>query len=1102
MQMAWLQSKMLLVRAYEQQKEWGVSLQLLTEVLTYTPRNVGAILQRASLLNRVARYEEAMAVVEPVVTSKPPQPPEVQAEALKIKAASLYGLGNRPEADKIIASLNSPDAVLSLARSHIIGGEQELALGELNGVLAKDPGNAMALNLAVLANMQLDRKDAAKKLLEEALAKYPNNAGFQMMRATLNNGSGNTIEVQTQIINSITDEYSRSMAFADMYARAGDRVNQLASLEAAEKAVENDTNRTQEKLADIVERVFSLVVAMGTSGKDEAEKKKYWDIGRTYVQKAERFNIDGLSGKLYDGQLQCAEGNTKDGLQLLEQAVSSRPDFAQGHAILGTAYMTVGRSTDAAEQFRQAIVEKPDNLPALKSLIYIELQKGDSASAEQAQVYLKQALLFAPHDSQLTEFGDILAINGTGDLAEAVRVREEAYKKDPGNITNLRHLAILYVRAKEPSKAIDLLRPQYEKNPDDLGIADTLARLYRENQKTNEALTIYERFLTNKDPAIRFQATLLLGELYQSMGQMEQAVQTYTEAMGMEPAGSDQAERRMADLYFDKEDMKHAGENYQKLLDKEQAKDPLVVRRLAETEIRQDKFAEADNLLNTMIFKQTPNDPEGLVLKGFSLLRQGKPADALASFNTVLAKDPNNLDALHYRAFAQYTMQGDMDQATKDLLTVRDRNPAAINSRLLLARVYRTTRRLSEAAAEYRDIITLRPDSVPARLEYAEFLMGLARIQRNLLPDNTDDIAYTIRAINPSPTLQAFLIESSQRFPTIPTWLVMAGDLLSLNERTVDAQKLYAQAFQASNAAPAAATAYLESLLRTRNYEDVVSLAGKVLDMRPDDVSMYLKRGTAYAALGKTDEGTADCEKALDLSAKDPVMSMQVARDASAALGSEKLLGILRAREKANPKDGIARLDEGQTLVLSGRPGEAVPVLQPLMADEGSASIRPYALRQLALAKYQANDFAGAEADYKAMLKLNPDDIEALNNLSFLLADDEKKPKEGMVYAEQAVKVLRNSDASMSFVNNGNVYDTYGWVMFLAGDTNGALSQLKKATESAPIPIAYLHLAKAYQKAKQKTAAAKAVEDGLQLATEQKDPVRPQLEEMKKTLTQ
>ncbi len=282
-QQSWMQDKMLLVKAYESQKEWGVALQLLEQVLTNSPGYGQAILLCAELLNRVAQYEQALEAIAPVLAGKPS--PQVQAMALRIKSQSLYGLGNREEADKIMASLDSTDAVLSLARSHIIQGEQEQALEELNRVFEKDPGNSTALSLAVLANMQLDRKPAAQKILDQALAKYPDNAGFQMMRATLNKGTGDPMQVQTQIINSITDDYSRELAFAELYRRSGDQEKELSSLQAAEAAVEAGSDRSQQKLTDVVDRVFERVLALGGQAKGQTEKDKYWTLARTYVQK-------------------------------------------------------------------------------------------------------------------------------------------------------------------------------------------------------------------------------------------------------------------------------------------------------------------------------------------------------------------------------------------------------------------------------------------------------------------------------------------------------------------------------------------------------------------------------------------------------------------------------------------------------------------------------------------------------------------------------------------------------------------------------------------------------------------------------------------------
>ncbi len=1116
-QIPWLQTKMLPVRAYEQQQEWGLALQYLEQVLGNTPNNIIAAVERASLLNRVAHYAQALAAIDPILHVKLPPSDEgkaIEAKALKVKADALYGLGQRDDADKIVASLDSTDGTLSLAGSHISQGEYEAALEELQRVFDKDPTSLQAvassnqkpqdadvlkraLSLAVIANVQLDRKAEAQKLLDVALAKFPSNAGFQVMRAQLSKPEGETAKGQEEIINSITDEYVRAMTFAQMYRRAGQPEKELASIQTAEKVLDAQPSPAQATVSDTVERGFSLVLALGSQAQNDKDKAKYWDIAQTYVQKAQRYNLDGVDGKLYAGRLQCAQGNTRDGLQTLEQAMTLRPDYSIGRTILGQAYMSVQRNSDAVDQFRQAIQEKPDNLPALKSMIYILTDKGDTGSLQQAATYLKQALLFSPYDAQLTEFRDTLAIKGAGDLADAIRVREDAFKKRPEDISNLKRLAGLYVSAKEPSKAIDLLLPLYQKNPDDIGVADTLAHLYSETQQTNTALTIYERFLGSKDEKIRFNATLRLGELYQSMAQMDKAAQTYQEAIKMESAGSDQAERRLADMYFDNDDMDDAIKVYQQIYGN--TKDVLVLRRIIEAEIRSDKYADADKSMASL-FAGNPQDESGLVLQGFSYLKQGKAADALKNFNSVIDKDPNNLDALHYRAFSQFTLQMDLDQATKDLLVVRDRNPSATNSRLLLARVYRASHHIGEANTEYKSVVDLRPEYVPARLEYAEFLMNLAKIQQYLLPENQDDIAYTIRSINPSETLRLFLIDSANRFPTDPRWEVMAGDLLALNGRTAQAQGLYAQAFNISNGSPMASTAYLGSLLKTRNYEDVITIATKILTVRTDDVDVYVKRATAYAALNKSDEAEKDFDKAMDLGEKDAMIMTSVARDRANVTTPAQSLAALQTRLTAKPKDVVIRAALGQTLLLAGKLKESVGILSQLRDEPEAQPIRNVVMRALASAQYQLGDYEAAAAIYKDVLKANPSDIEALNNLSFLLANDMKKPKDAMVYADQAMKVIRNSDASLSFVNNGNVYDTYGWVEFLSGNVDDSIRDLKRAIESAQIPMAYLHLAHAYEKAGNHTAATKAVQDGLQLANEQKDPVGPQLEAFQKEL--
>jgi len=629
-------------------------------------------------------------------------------------------------------------------------------------------------------------------------------------------------------------------------------------------------------------------------------------------------------------------------------------------------------------------------------------------------------------------------------------------------------------------------------------MADTIAHLLHDGHKDNDALTMYEPFIADEDPLVRFRATLLFGDMYKSLNRPQQAIATYKGAIAMQPPGADDAQRRLADLYFDIDDMKSAEETYREIYKNDQHKDIKVLRRLVESIIRQNKFAEADTLIN-QLFAEKPEDPDGWVLRGFSLLRQQKVPQGIDCFNHVLKNDPGNLDALHYRAFAQYTIQGDMEQATNDLLAIRARDNKRVNSRILLAKVYRMTRKFAEAADEYEEVIKLQPDVPSYRVEYAQFLLSVADVLQRLTPDNQDEFARTVRVVKPVERLRNLLRDSSGRFPEQPIWLIMDGNLLTLSGATAEAQQRYLDAFRMSGENPQTASTYLGSLLKTKNYEEIISLVNRLAPANPQWGDYYLKRGAAYAALGKTQEAMADYAQAMTAAGPDLDTYLLVVRQAGTALPVDTVLAFLNEKLNAHPDDVATRIGVAELLLSHGKGSQAATVLGPLVADK-KAPDRNLLLRMMGMAKYDARDFQGAYDAYNELLKSAPDDLEVLNNFAFLLAEDLHRPKDALPYAERAVKILRTGNVDISFVNNGNVYDTYGWVKFLAGDVPGAITELRRALQVEPTPIACLHLAKAQEKSKDRFAARKALTQGIELATQSKDPVLPQLEAMQKEI--
>jgi tetratricopeptide (TPR) repeat protein len=292
----------------------------------------------------------------------------------------------------------------------------------------------------------------------------------------------------------------------------------------------------------------------------------------------------------------------------------------------------------------------------------------------------------------------------------------------------------------------------------------------------------------------------------------------------------------------------------------------------------------------------------------------------------------------------------------------------------------------------------------------------------------------------------------------------------------------------------------LNSLLGTKAYEEVISLVTRLVAKDPQYGDYYVKRGLAYAALNKRQEALGDFVQAMGLSSHDLDLFLSVERQGAKAIPNE-LMGYFHEKVKAHPEDVPSRMGLADLLLSSGQGPEAAQVLASLTTDT-KAPYRKLALRMSAMAKYMAKDYEGAYQTYLEVLKLAPDDLEVLNNVSFLLAEDLKRPKEGLKYAEEAVKILRTGNVELSFVNNGNVYDTYGWVKFLAGDVPGAITELRRALQIEPSPIAYYHLARVLVKARpaDMPGARRAVTEGIRLASQTKDPTLSQLETLKKEI--
>jgi tetratricopeptide (TPR) repeat protein len=138
--------------------------------------------------------------------------------------------------------------------------------------------------------------------------------------------------------------------------------------------------------------------------------------------------------------------------------------------------------------------------------------------------------------------------------------------------------------------------------------------------------------------------------------------------------------------------------------------------------------------------------------------------------------------------------------------------------------------------------------------------------------------------------------------------------------------------------------------------------------------------------------------------------------------------------------------------------------------------------RQLAQAFYQEGQFAKAESAYRKVLEQQPNDLMALNNLAYMLAEDMDKATEALVFAERAAEQVGSSDRAQA-----SVLDTLGWIQFLADRTDEAEVTLRRSVRRQPMAANHLHLAKVLLSRDNTDEAREHLTEARRLATENND---------------
>lgn len=431
----------------------------------------------------------------------------------------------------------------------------------------------------------------------------------------------------------------------------------------------------------------------------------------------------------------------------------------------------------------------------------------------------------------------------------------------------------------------------------------------------------------------------------------------------------------------------------------------------------------------------------GLTRLALSTGNADKAAEHLAKAAELAPEDVGVLAAQGDLAFVKKDYEGS-EKAYRQILKIRRDDVAALNAQLGVARAQIASGKAKDAATRLAQVLKLAPND-PA----TNYLRALAAYQ---LKDYQTAKTHAELALRSAPGHRpSMFIAGAANFALGQYEQAFRHTNLFVNEvpSSIEGRKLLAATQirmgqsskaidtlrQAANR-PGSEDAQLLAMIgaasaQAGDYKAATGYFARAVAKNPDDVALRTRLGATQIALGATDEGIEELEKAAEL---DPKGNADIAlivahlrmKDYDKALEAAKRL---QEKQPTNPDGftlaGMAEIGKGNE---AGARAAFIKALEIKPGDRNAA-------KNLSALAVRDKNFDLARQYLQDVLKHLPGDIEILTLLSQVEARA-GRPREGLARLEEAVQ--SNPDSVKARVTLGRVY-------LLSGEPSKALSTLQ-----------------------------------------------------------
>ena len=733
-----------------------------------------------------------------------------------------------------------------------------------------------------------------------------------------------------------------------------------------------------------------------------------------------------VPAQLLQAKLAAGKRNFPSALALLDSVTAQEPDNGDAWVLAGEIQQFgMHNNAEALADYRKALALRNDLMAAHQGMVTMLLAAHDTEGATAEVAALKKSLPAHP----ITRFLEAQIAYVHKDYAGTRSLMEPLVQGAPSNPQVLQLAGAAEFRLHAMSQARNLLTQALKFDPALPLARRMLAQAYLSDGEPDKALDLLRAEVSS--PQASSEALTLAGHAFLQSGDLDNANAMFSRAAHAQPTDAN-ARTALAMGELETNDATTALADLESLATTD--KSTLADLALLSHDLQHNDFDSALKAIARIQDKQ-PQSPLAEDLRGNVLALRGDRAGAQAAFERSLA-----IDKLYFPAvagLAALDLQNKQPDAARkrygDLLKADPTNPRAPLA--LAAILSNTGADPAEVDAQLMVAIKAAPTEPVPRVELVNHYLVTGKIKAALsaaqdavaaVPDNPDVVNALGSAQLADNDFQSALttfakLESMQRSSPVAA-LGQAEAYRGLMNAGGREHSLR-HALEIKPDLLAAQRVLVDMLDAQQRYDDALAIARTVQKQRP-------REGAGY-----------------QLEA-----SVEIAR----AHWPSAIAALRAGLQKAPSPDVAIRLH--QTYLNADRKPEAQAFAAEWVKDNPRDPAFQFYLSDLAMAQQAWPD---AEAAYRRILSIKPDDPVALNNLAWLMV---KQSKPGaLAFAEKAQGLAPNQPALM---------DTLALALAADNQIPKALDFEKKAVQRAPDSASLrLNLARLYIRAGNKAQA-------------------------------